>query len=148
MECAPDGGQYQARTTAFSLISPSRVSALVQKRTNMGVAGMSAMCQKRTHALQHDHCKKKDRLAAVSPKPNQGACGASPNRVCLIRRLRWQRPSASCASRADPTRRGRWRREGGRQGRPVGFVSESNSNSGRATSVHHQPFLTRSPHTR
>ena len=99
------------------------------------------------------HCnmitaKRKTASRRSLQSPIRGACGASPNRVCLIRRLRWQQPSASCASRADPTRRGRWRREGGRQGRPVGFVSESNSNSGRATSVHHQPFLTRSPHTR
>ena len=32
-----------------------------RKRTNSGAVGLSAKCQKRTHALQHDRRKKKDR---------------------------------------------------------------------------------------
>jgi hypothetical protein len=39
----------------------SNLSALVRKRTNAGAAGLSALCQERTHALQHDQHKKKDR---------------------------------------------------------------------------------------
>ena len=140
--------------------------ALVQKRTNAGAAGLSAKCQKPTLAqyliLITEH-KKKDHLAAVSPKSNQVfllggffplPAPQSPNLnsnprtleqaspwglrhtlppeprgrgrgraiICaafflqLVRKIKLQHSSASCASQADPMHRGRWRRVGARQG--------------------------------
>jgi hypothetical protein len=48
------------------------MSALVRKRTNAGAAGLSAMCQKQTHALQHDRRKKKDRQCSGLSKIRSG----------------------------------------------------------------------------
>ena len=54
--------------------------------------------------------------APESERPPRGGPSEIRSDV-LIRRLRVkQRSSASCASRADPTRQGRWRRVGGRRG--------------------------------
>jgi NAD-dependent DNA ligase len=42
----------------------------LEKRTNAGAVGLSAKCQERTHALQHDQRKRKTALS-VSPKSDQ-----------------------------------------------------------------------------
>ena len=100
--------RLRTRSALGQLRHPERApatSAVPPGQTFRCVALSDARGRHRTHARQHDR-RKNER----SPRGGQSLL-----RCIEAFRPRRQEPSASCASRADRMRRGRWRKAGGRR---------------------------------
>jgi hypothetical protein len=95
--------------------APLRSTSSARRKLS-GVAQIHSMSARQSRLSNFDHSVRRSAAKLLTKDEHGGSRRISPGcRGLLVKKVRSPSPSASCASRAELSRRGQWRRVGARQ---------------------------------